>query len=96
MFEEELWEITLILNLIDLLSLLGMFIQLVIFNTTILLNYTFQSYPMQEAFISLSYHPENSYCFVMDSKSNANFTYKMKQLAGCFDNIYISDKVWDF
>ncbi|PAV90838.1 hypothetical protein WR25_06275 [Diploscapter pachys] len=56
----------------------------------------YTSYPMQEAFMSLSYHPENSYCFVMDSKSNATFTYKMKKLARCFDNIYISDKTYDF
>ncbi|KAF7633658.1 hypothetical protein Mgra_00006966 [Meloidogyne graminicola] len=49
-------------------------------------------YRFLEAELATNYHPQNWYCFAIDSKSNENFYKKMKSLANCFKNIIIPKK----
>ncbi|PAV78042.1 hypothetical protein WR25_00924 isoform B [Diploscapter pachys] len=55
----------------------------------------FMNYPLQEAFLSFAYHPDNFYCYVMDSKSNASFVKRMKALGECLPNVFIMEKMFD-
>ncbi len=53
----------------------------------------FQDYITQEAFISLSYHPDNAFCFVIDRKSDIMFVDRMRQLDECLENVFVLETV---
>ncbi|CAB3397138.1 unnamed protein product [Caenorhabditis bovis] len=56
----------------------------------------YNSYELQEIFISTNYHPNQTFCHVLDKKSSEDFKRKMRKLDDCFDNILVLDKELDF
>ncbi|CAK5014448.1 unnamed protein product [Meloidogyne enterolobii] len=48
-----------------------------------------QDYRFLEAELATNYHPQNWYCFAVDSKANDSFYEKILALASCFKNIII-------
>ncbi|CAD6195152.1 unnamed protein product [Caenorhabditis auriculariae] len=56
----------------------------------------YESYALQEAFLSFSYHPDNSYCFALSKNATSKFSKKIRRLEQCFPNIYLLNKTYEF
>ncbi|CAI5453508.1 unnamed protein product [Caenorhabditis angaria] len=53
-------------------------------------------YELQEMFLFLNYHPDNTYCFSIDEKSSELYE-KIEKLSNCFpENIFINSNTYDF
>ncbi|CAB03022.2 GLYcosylation related [Caenorhabditis elegans] len=52
-------------------------------------------YELQEVFLSISYHPDNYFCYAMDSKSSEKLKKSMRIMADCFENVIVLDKEYD-
>ena len=48
-----------------------------------------QDYLLLEQELATNYAPQNWYCFVVDSKSNALFRLRIRLLAQCFSNVVV-------
>ncbi|CEF70402.1 Glycosyl transferase, family 25 and Glycosyl transferase, family 14-containing protein [Strongyloides ratti] len=53
-----------------------------------------KDYAVVELMLLASYAPQNHYCFNVDIK-NVELLNKVKQLAHCFDNVYVAEKQYD-
>ncbi|CAB63388.1 EGF-like domain-containing protein [Caenorhabditis elegans] len=49
----------------------------------------FEDYEFIEKQVQMSWHPDNVFCFVIDTKSSKEFKTNMKKLADCFENIIV-------
>uniref|UniRef100_A0A8R1E0V1 Uncharacterized protein n=2 Tax=Caenorhabditis japonica TaxID=281687 RepID=A0A8R1E0V1_CAEJA len=49
-------------------------------------------YELQEALLSISFHPDNVFCYVMDSKSSDKLKSDMRTMGKCFDNVLVLEK----
>ncbi|UMM12004.1 hypothetical protein L5515_001003 [Caenorhabditis briggsae] len=56
----------------------------------------YQLYELQEAFLSMIYHPSHFYCYAIDLKSDERLKKSMRVLSNCLDNIIVLDKEYDF
>ncbi|KAF7633656.1 hypothetical protein Mgra_00006964 [Meloidogyne graminicola] len=56
------------------------------------LAYARNDYRFLEAELATNYHPQNWYCYAIDSKANPLFRKRMHALANCFPNIIIPSK----
>ena len=46
-----------------------------------------------ELLLRAIYRPQNQYCIHIDAKQPDSFTKAIKDLAGCFDNVFIASKL---
>ncbi|CAB00115.2 Nucleotid_trans domain-containing protein [Caenorhabditis elegans] len=52
----------------------------------------YKIYELQEALLSISYHPDNVFCFVMDSKSTDRLKESVRIMSSCFTNVVVLGK----
>ncbi|EFP05798.1 hypothetical protein CRE_27361 [Caenorhabditis remanei] len=52
----------------------------------------YKIYELQEALLSLSYHPDNTFCFVMDAKSTDRLKTLVRAMSNCFENVIVLGK----
>lgn len=52
----------------------------------------YKDYRFLEAELATHYAPQNWYCYTLDSKSTALFRSRMRQLAGCFPNVFVTER----
>uniref|UniRef100_A0A914HKI9 B30.2/SPRY domain-containing protein n=1 Tax=Globodera rostochiensis TaxID=31243 RepID=A0A914HKI9_GLORO len=52
----------------------------------------YKDYPLLEMELAATYSPQNWYCYVMDTNSNAQFKRQIHALSHCFPNILIGDE----
>ncbi|CAD6195160.1 unnamed protein product [Caenorhabditis auriculariae] len=55
----------------------------------------YRSYALQEALLSMSYHPDDWYCYAIDQKASCRFKSEMKVLGACLDNVIVLDEEFD-
>ncbi|EPB72183.1 Core-2/I-Branching enzyme [Ancylostoma ceylanicum] len=48
-----------------------------------------RDYVFIEEELRSSYHPQNYFCYTIDSKASSDFRRKMRQLPACFPNVYV-------
>jgi hypothetical protein len=48
-----------------------------------------KDYRFVEAELATNYHPQNWYCFAIDSKADEQFQRQIHELANCFENVII-------
>ncbi|ULT88901.1 hypothetical protein L3Y34_007834 [Caenorhabditis briggsae] len=52
----------------------------------------YKIYELQEALLSLSYHPDNTFCFIMDAKSSDKLKNSVRNMSDCFENVIVLEK----
>ncbi|ULT88899.1 hypothetical protein L3Y34_007833 [Caenorhabditis briggsae] len=52
----------------------------------------YKIYELQEALLSLSYHPDNTFCFIMDAKSSDKLKNSVRSMSECFENVIVLEK----
>ncbi|CAI2353931.1 unnamed protein product [Caenorhabditis sp. 36 PRJEB53466] len=55
----------------------------------------FKLYELQEALFSMSYHPDNVFCYVIDSKSTDKLKNAMRTMSACFVNVVVLEKEYN-
>ena len=45
--------------------------------------------------LAAEYAPQNFYCFTLDVKSDSVFKNRMRNLANCFPNVFISEREYN-
>ncbi|CAI2353932.1 unnamed protein product [Caenorhabditis sp. 36 PRJEB53466] len=55
----------------------------------------FKLYELQEALFSMSYHPDNVFCYVIDSKSTDKLKNAMRTMSACFGNVVVLEKEYN-
>lgn len=45
--------------------------------------------------LAAEYAPQNYYCYVVDSKGTNMFKKRIRDLANCFPNVYVSDNMYN-
>ncbi|EGT60258.1 hypothetical protein CAEBREN_30130 [Caenorhabditis brenneri] len=61
-----------------------------------ILRTVYNIYELQEAFLSISYHPDNTFCFAIDSKSTEKMKTSVRKLDDCFENVIVLEKEYNF
>ncbi|KAF1766371.1 hypothetical protein GCK72_006328 [Caenorhabditis remanei] len=52
----------------------------------------YKDYEFLEKQVQMSYHPQNIFCFFIDSKSDSDFKWRMRRLGRCLPNIHVMDE----
>ncbi|EGT36011.1 hypothetical protein CAEBREN_03660 [Caenorhabditis brenneri] len=52
----------------------------------------YKDYEFLEKQVQVSYHPQNNFCFFVDSKSDADFKWRIRRLARCLPNVHVLDE----
>uniref|UniRef100_A0A1I7S195 Uncharacterized protein n=2 Tax=Bursaphelenchus xylophilus TaxID=6326 RepID=A0A1I7S195_BURXY len=55
----------------------------------------FKDYILLEMELAAHYNPNNFYCFVLDSKADADFKTRVRALSTCFENVIVADKEFE-
>lgn len=55
----------------------------------------FRNFEMFERLLRAIYHPQNLYCVHVDKKPPQEFLDSVKQLSGCFENVFVASNLTD-
>uniref|UniRef100_A0A1I7TP23 Uncharacterized protein n=1 Tax=Caenorhabditis tropicalis TaxID=1561998 RepID=A0A1I7TP23_9PELO len=55
----------------------------------------YKIYELQEALLSISYHPDNTFCFILDLKSTDRLKNAVRTMSDCFENVIVLEKEYN-
>lgn len=53
----------------------------------------YKDYEFLEKQVQMSYHPQNIFCFFIDSKSKDDFKWRIRRLGRCLPNVFVIDGI---
>ncbi|KAI1725994.1 core-2/I-Branching enzyme domain-containing protein [Ditylenchus destructor] len=55
----------------------------------------YEDYNFLETELAATYQPQNFYCYAIDRKADKTFHNRIKSLASCFPNVYVTKREWN-
>lgn len=53
-------------------------------------NLMIQEYELLELQVASNFHPDNSFCFTIDSSADGVFKTRLQNLSACIDNVFVA------